>query len=213
MHLGILNSLRSWNFFEMDESIRVNCNTGGFGIDGILSSAIGAALGRPTKNVYCIIGDLAFFYDMNSLGNHNIGNNLRVLLINNGRGTEFRNYNHPGAQFGDDAEEFVAAANHYGNMSKDLVKHYAQDLGFIYICANNKYEFDKNVNEFLMPDLGNKPMIFEVFTNWKDESESLRSIRNTVVDEKIATKLKIKKTVRNIVGERGIETIKKFAGR
>lgn len=213
LHLGILNSLRSWNFFEIDESIRVNCNTGGFGIDGILSSAIGASLGCPAKNVYCIIGDLAFFYDMNSLGNHNVGNNLRILLINNGRGTEFRNYNHPGAQFGNDADEFVAAANHYGYMSKKLVKHYAQDLGFTYICAKNKNEFEENISKFLSTDLLDNSIIFEIFTNWKDESDALKIIRNTVVDEKIIVKAKVKNTVKNIVGEKGFETIRKLAGR
>ena len=87
-----------------------------------MSSAIGAALGSAGKPVFCIVGDLAFFYDMNSLGNHNVPSNIRIMLLNNGRGTEFRNYNHPGAMFGDDADEFIAAANHYGAKSKELAQ-------------------------------------------------------------------------------------------
>ena len=65
-------------------------NTGGFGIDGSLSTIIGAALANKEIIHYCVLGDLAFFYDMNALGNHNVGNNVRILLVNNGRGTEFR---------------------------------------------------------------------------------------------------------------------------
>ena len=66
LHLGILNSLRAWNMFETASSIRGYSNTGGFGIDGILSSAIGASLVHPETLYYCVLGDLAFFYDFNS---------------------------------------------------------------------------------------------------------------------------------------------------
>ena len=38
MHFGILNSLRTWNFFEMPDSVFGYCNTGGFGIDGCVSA-------------------------------------------------------------------------------------------------------------------------------------------------------------------------------
>ena len=51
LHLGILNSLRSWNFFKIDTTIRAYSNTGGFGIDGCVSSLLGAALASPA----CII--------------------------------------------------------------------------------------------------------------------------------------------------------------
>lgn len=220
LHLGILNSLRSWNFFEITESIEVGCNTGGFGIDGILSSAIGAALARPDQLVFCIIGDLAFFYDINSLGNRHVSNNIRILLINNGKGTEFRNYNHYGAQFGEDADVFVAAAGHYGAQSKDLVRHLAEDLGFIYQSAINKEEYLEKLTNFIDTKFTDKPMVFEVFTNSKDESDALRMIRNTVVDEKLVKKNEIrkvtqraKKMVKGIIGERTYKVLKILSGR
>ena len=43
LHLGILNSLRSWNFFEVPTSVSAYSNVGGFGIDGGVSSLIGAS--------------------------------------------------------------------------------------------------------------------------------------------------------------------------
>ena len=61
IHFAIQNSLRCWNFFETDKSISGFCNTGGFGIDGNLSSMIGASIVSPDKLFYCVIGDLAFF--------------------------------------------------------------------------------------------------------------------------------------------------------
>ena len=77
-------------FFETHSSITGFCNTGGFGIDGIMSSFIGASFMTKNKLYFCVIGDLAFFYDMNVLGNRHIKSNIRIMLINNGKGTEFR---------------------------------------------------------------------------------------------------------------------------
>ena len=61
---------------------------GTYGIDGCLSSAIGQAAATD-KLCFLIIGDLAFFYDMNALRIQHIGRNLRILLINNRGGGEF----------------------------------------------------------------------------------------------------------------------------
>ena len=94
LHLGILNSLRSWNLFDVHSSIQENSNVGGFGIDGCVSSLIGASLVHLDKLYFGVFGDLAFFYDMNSIGSRHIGKNLRILVVNNGRGMEFRNYIH-----------------------------------------------------------------------------------------------------------------------
>lgn len=178
LHTSILNSTRSWNLFEIDKSITTYCNTGGFGIDGILSTIIGASLANPNKLYYCIIGDLAFFYDMNSLGNRHIGKNLRILLVNNGCGTEFKNFNNIAAQFGDDGSPYIAAMGHYGFKSPTLVKHLAEDLGFKYLTANNKENFDVIYHDFINPEQ-DKSIIFEVFTNWQDESDALKAINNT----------------------------------
>lgn len=201
VHLGILNSLRSWNFFKADKSIRFYSNVGGFGIDGGLSTMIGAALCDPQKLYYCIVGDLAFFYDMNVLGNRHIPNNIRIMLINNGRGTEFHNYFHGASQI-EGSDSYIAAAGHYGNKSPLLVKHYSEDLGFSYLSANNYDEFMGNVDMFMSPQIANNPILFEVFTDSDAESEAIRIIRNI---EKGSIKKKVEKrmmdTARKIVSK------------
>ncbi len=174
LHLGILNTLRCWNLFETDKSISCYCNTGGFGIDGLVSTLIGSALVNPQKLHFVVVGDLAFFYDLNSVANKNVGNNVRILLINNGCGTEFKNYTHFATRFVGDTDSFISAKGHNGNQSRELVKHYAQDLGFEYLSANNKEEFNKNVKRFVEPKILNKPILFEVFTDSKDESDALK---------------------------------------
>ena len=206
IHLGILNTLRSWNYFETNKKLNVYCNTGGFGIDGVMSAALGASLGTD-NNVYCFIGDLAFFYDLNSIGNHEVKNNLRIMLINNGCGTEFHNYNHRAVAVASQNNlnyEYFAADGHYGNKSKNLVKHYAEDLGFVYLSASDKKEFTKNIDKF-MSEKSNKPIIFEVFTNSQDESDALKTINNLEKN--------IKSVAKDILGEKGIKIVKKLIGK
>lgn len=201
LHIGILNSLRSWNFFNIPDGITSSCNVGGFGIDGGLSTVIGASLIEKNKLFFCILGDLAFFYDMNSLGNRHIGNNLRILLINNGKGTEFCNYSHPGSVFKEEVDWYIAAGGHYGNQSRELVKHYAEDLGFLYLQASNKEEFNKVYEQFFDSTI-EKSIIFEVFTDSKDESDALYIIRNIVHD------MPLKQKVKKIVGTNNIKIIR-----
>lgn len=208
IHFGIYHSLRSWNFFKLPIGIQAKCNVGGFGIDGGVSTMIGASLSNPNKLFIGVFGDLAFFYDMNVVGNRHVGNNVRILLINNGKGNEFRNYGHPCYFLGDEADDYVAAAGHYGNKSNLLVKNYAENLGYEYITASNKEEFNNVVEKFLSSETSDKPMLFEVFTETEDESNALETILNMVVDSKAILKDKVKKVIKEVVGEKGINKIK-----
>ena len=206
LFLGILNTLRTWNYFDIPDTVYGYANTGGFGIDGYISSMIGASLVHPDKLYFCVAGDLAFFYDMNVLGNRHVGRNVRILLVNNGKGTEFRNYFHNGADFGEEADKFIAAGGHYGNKSHKLVRHYAEDLGYEYLSADTKEEYLQNLERFLTPEITGCPMLFEVFTNNEDESEAIRMMRNL----NISAKGILKETVKSMAGEKGIMTLKRI---
>lgn len=206
LHLGILNSLRAWNLFDIKNSVAVFCNTGGFGIDGCVSTLIGASLVNPEKLYFGIVGDLSFFYDMNSIGNRHVGKNVRLLIVNNGKGTEFRNYHHDGAIFGDEADKYIAAAGHYGNKSPQLVKHYTEDLGYRYLSAKSKDEFLRVIDEFLDDTKIDESIVFEVFTDSKDESDALKIVYNTLEDSQVLLKNKIKA----VLGEKATNFVKKL---
>lgn len=209
LHLGILNSLRSWNFFEVDPSIRCYSNTGGFGIDGCISAMIGASLASPEKLFFGVFGDLATFYDMNSLGNRHVGRNLRILVVNNGVGTEFKNYNHKAAAFGEDADAYMAAHGHYGNRSRELLRHYAGDLGFEYLCARSKEELLEAADRFTTSEMLDHSIVLEVFTDSSDESDALEAVYTI---ESNATEV-AKEVIRGVLGERGMTAAKKMFGR
>lgn len=212
IHFGILGSLRAWNFFRLPAGVESSSNVGGFGIDGGVSTLVGASLVNPSKLHFGIFGDLAFFYDMNSLGNRHIKNNLRIMLVNNGKGAEFRLYWHPAAAFNEEADPFMAAGGHFGNKSSNLVKHYAEDLGFEYIYASTKEEFANEYRRFVTPEITDKPILFEVFTNSSDENDALFTIRNMAENDDYK-KQQLKNAIIKFVGPKAIKTIKKILGK
>ncbi len=172
LHLGILNSLRSMNYFPLDPSITVSCNVGGFGIDGAVSTAFGQSLADGERLSFALIGDLAFFYDMNALGNRHMGKNLRILLINNARGVEFRLNTSLERLFGAETDELIAAHGHFGS-----AKAWAESMGFAYLSASDKDAFDERIDAFCDPAAFEKPVLFEVFTEAEDEQTALANLR------------------------------------
>lgn len=210
LHIGVSNTRRSWNMFHLPEGVESACNVGCCGIDGCVSSLIGASLINPNRLCFGVVGDLTFFYDLNSLGNHHIGKNLRLMLINNGVGAEFRLSIHPCSAFGEDANRYMAAGGHFGNKSHELVKHYAEDLGFHYLSANSKEEFLEALKEFTSLKLSDKSMILEVFTRHEDESEALARMSNIEVDAVVKAKASLKNAVKSMLSDDAKSLIKKI---
>lgn len=168
LHFAILNSLRVWNCFEVNDGVFTSSNVGGFGIDGCISTLIGAALAEPTRLCFLVTGDLAFFYDLNSLGSRHVPKNVRILLVNNGAGAEFNIKGNVGAIFNERTNDFIAAGGHYGNKATGLVHHFSEDLGFKYISAHNKDEFLSNIREFIDVRI-NQSMILECWVSMVDD--------------------------------------------
>lgn len=170
VHLAILNSLTSWSYISVRDDVEYRSNVGGFGIDGCASTAIGASLVNSDRLHFLVIGDLAFFYDLNAIGNRHVGRNLRILLVNNGAGATFNMYfNLSRRTFGDQTNDFTAAAGHFGHKSANLVKHYAEDLGFEYLSATNKEEFNECVPTFVSKD-HDRPVLLECFVDMASET-------------------------------------------
>ncbi|CCH01132.1 2-succinyl-6-hydroxy-2,4-cyclohexadiene-1-carboxylic acid synthase/2-oxoglutarate decarboxylase [Fibrella aestuarina BUZ 2] len=100
-HLHLANSMpvRYANLCGLDarQQVRVWSNRGVSGIDGCLSTAVGAAT-QTTSLVTVLIGDIAFFYDRNALWQRDLPANLRIVLLNNASGHIFRMIDGSGQQ-------------------------------------------------------------------------------------------------------------------
>ncbi|MBQ9588467.1 MAG: 2-succinyl-5-enolpyruvyl-6-hydroxy-3-cyclohexene-1-carboxylate synthase [Bacteroidales bacterium] len=191
-HYGILSPLRSWGFFETPGNVETYCNQGGFGIDGNMSSLIGASLVNPNKIFFGVVGDLSFFYDLNSLGNRHIGSNLRILLVNNSVGAEFHLFTQLNSICVNDVDKYISAGGHFGQKSKTLVRDYVQALGFEYLTASNKDDFINEAKSFMDTSIREKPVVFEVFTDVADENEALYILHNLDKSSVSDTKQKVR---------------------
>lgn len=162
---AILNSLRSWLFFPLDKSINCYSPVAAFGIDGGMSMALGQAYTSQNLSFF-VTGDLAFFYDMNSIGIRGLGNNIRIILVNNNKGAEFSMYGKPS---GLDIDTYISAADHFGRAEGWCIAN-----GFKYICAYDKAELLKQLDTFIVDS--SHSMVLEVFTDSKNESLALRNL-------------------------------------
>lgn len=203
-HLSGSNTARAWNYFQIPKSVECYSNDGTMGIDGQVSALIGESLASPERLHFGAVGDLTFFYDMNSIGNRHIGRNFRLLVINNGKGAEFKIYSHNACLFGDAGDAYMAAAGHFGNQSPDLIKHYAEDLGFEYLFASTKDGFLEAVKRFVVPELTDKPMIFEIFTNSSDESDGIYIMNHLTYTTTTKAKFLAKDIIKSVVGKTGV---------
>lgn len=126
------------------------------------------------------------------------------MVINNGRGNEFRLYTNPARMFGAETDEYISAARHFGNKSPMVIKHYAEDMGFEYFAADTKEKFLFHYKRFLSPEQKEKPMLFEIFTETEDENIALYTINHLEQTFKDRMKDKIKQ----VIGENILKDIK-----
>jgi len=95
LHLFLASSLtvRHAEQYANGENIaRVYSNRGASGIDGTIASALGVAAAHPEAHVLLVIGDLAFYHDLNSLlaVKRDSISNITIVLMNNDGGGIFR---------------------------------------------------------------------------------------------------------------------------
>lgn len=87
LHLGNSSVARYFNYFP--KRVALYGNRGVAGIDGSLSTAVGAALAEPTRHHTIILGDQSFLYDHNALYAQELPQNLTICVLNNGIGGIF----------------------------------------------------------------------------------------------------------------------------
>ena len=98
------------------------------------------------------------------------------MLINDGKGAEFVHFMAP--EYQGDRNQFIAGGGHFGSQSKTLVKNYAENLGFEYMQATTKEEFEEQYIRFISPQLTNKSILFEIITSADNQSSAWETLSN-----------------------------------
>ena len=161
VHYANSTAIRLANIYAQHH---VWCNRGVNGIEGSLSTAVGFSLRREEK-VFCVIGDLSFFYDQNALWNQGLRGNLRILLLNNGKGGIFNML--PGLEQSP-ARDALVAARHHATAQGVCGQH-----DVYYQQATNMTELQQGIDLLLTSDFA-RPMLLEVMTSAEDDERVLR---------------------------------------
>jgi 2-succinyl-5-enolpyruvyl-6-hydroxy-3-cyclohexene-1-carboxylate synthase len=170
VHYANSSSVRLANIYAEHH---VWCNRGVNGIEGSLSTAAGYSIVADSlpytlhpSLVFCVIGDLSFFYDQNALWNQELGGSLRVLLLNNGCGGIFRQL--PGLEQSPARDRYVTAR--HSTTAEGICMQHA--VG--YRVAHDMETLRKGV-EWLMTAEATKPLLLEVKTDADSDDRELRN--------------------------------------
>lgn len=166
-HISNSNNIRIANNFKLPDSVAVYCNRGTCGIDGSTSSYIAQSYisGVPS---YMIVGDLSFFYDMNSIWNRYI-KNARIMLINNSCGALFHSAYYEPFKGVRDVDVNVAAAHHA------TAKGWAESQGFQYLSVRSQTELEQAITTFTNLKL-QAPLFMEVFTDAETDVAQMKEL-------------------------------------
>lgn len=151
LQLANSQTIRNIEHFVLPNNTKVFCNKGTNGIEGSLSTAIGYAFGTD-KQVYLIIGDLSFLYDINALSIKYLPKNLTILLINNRGGEIFRNI--------DGVKDFSQIDEIISYRHQMSVAGWCHDAGIDYQPISNKQQLEQ-----LLQTPNEKAMCIEVVIN------------------------------------------------
>ena len=172
---GMMSSVFSGNssairLMNLYADRHVYCNRGVNGIEGSLSTAVGFSMckNKSDKHVYCVLGDLSFFYDQNALWNRNLNGKLRIIVLNNGGGAIFGKFQ--GLKESQAREEMIMAKHHAtaeGICSQNEVK---------YLAAHTMEEMEQGISQLIHAE-SERPMLLEVFTDMDVDNEMLEAIQ------------------------------------
>lgn len=164
LHIGNSMPIRYANLLSafLSRNILVFSNRGTSGIDGIVSTSKGHALGTD-KQVNCLVGDVSFFYDSNALFSAKTTNH-RVFLINNSGGNIFRIIDGPKSQKELESHFVVPNTRNAENLCKDA--------GYAYFPINSLAELRAALNK-----KEDKAALFEIFVDGEKDAEVFQQLK------------------------------------
>lgn len=165
LHLANSSSVRYAELFRKPRRLLTLCNRGTSGIEGSLSTALGFARQRAEERHFIIIGDLSFFYDLNALGLPEVGSNVRVLLLNNQRGSIFQSL--PTLEMDRLSQRYITAEHQL------RAQGWAESCGWEYLSVHEASELEETMAYFVGP--AERPRLLEAFVSSEDEIAELQT--------------------------------------
>ena len=165
LHLANSSSVRYAELFRKPRRLLTLCNRGTSGIEGSLSTALGFARQRAEERHFIVIGDLSFFYDLNALGLPEVGSHVRVLLLNNQRGSIFQSL--PTLEMDRLSQRYITAEHQL------RAQGWAESCGWEYLSVQEASELEETMAYFIGP--ADRPRLLEAFVSSEDEIAELQT--------------------------------------
>ena len=165
LHLANSSSVRYAELFRKPRRLLTLCNRGTSGIEGSLSTALGFARQRAEERHFIVIGDLSFFYDLNALGLPEVGSNVRVLLLNNQRGSIFQSL--PTLEMDPLSQRYITAEHQL------RAQGWVESCGWEYLSVHEASELEETMAHFVGP--AERPRLLEAFVTSEDEIAELQT--------------------------------------
>lgn len=165
LHLANSSSVRYAELFRKPRQLLTLCNRGSSGIEGSLSTALGFARQRAEERHFIVIGDLSFFYDLNALGLPEVGSNVRVLLLNNQRGSIFQSL--PTLEMDPLSQRYITAEHQL------RAQGWVESCGWEYLSVHEASELEETMAYFVGP--AECPRLLEAFVTSEDEIAELQT--------------------------------------
>ena len=160
LQLGNSTIVRYSQLFDQRTDITYYSNRGTSGIDGCLSTAMGAASAR-TEQCTFISGDLSFLYDSNALWSGIMNANLKVIIIANGGGSIFKFIQGP---------DTIEKIDEYFVANPDVnLKTLIKSMGWSTLYSNDL----KTLNEGLLKLYSSEQYSFLIVDTIKKENEKI----------------------------------------
>ena len=171
-HLHLANSsvVRYAQLFDPLPNVVYHSNRGTSGIDGSVSTAVGAALASPSEQHLLICGDTSFIYDSNALWTSPFPQNLKIILIQNHGGGIF--------QISPGPANSALRAQYFEATHQKSPGKIAEGYGFEVRYLSDKSKLDATISTFLALTEG--PQILEITTAQNQNAQVLQDFFNFV---------------------------------
>ena len=153
LHLANSTAVRWTQLFPARTDLTYICNRGTSGIDGSMSTAAGYAYASKQSTVF-LTGDLSFIYDSNALWNNHIGNNLKIIVMNNNGGNIFR--------FIGDKQLMEKNLDFFTTPHHARIKPLVEAYGLDYLACNKTEDLTASINTLLN---ASKATVLEISTD------------------------------------------------
>jgi len=153
LHLANSTSVRWTQLFPARQDLTYICNRGTSGIDGSTSTAVGYAYASKQPTVF-LTGDVSFIYDSNAMWNKYIGDNLKIIVMNNNGGNIFR--------FIGDKELMKNSLEFFTTPHQVNIKSLVEAFGLNYFACDKTENLSSSINTLLS---AHKATVLEIFTD------------------------------------------------